>query len=610
MAQQLEGWATVGPASHKRVHKKKTTATTNGATSREAAVRQFLAVYKTRRCLIEEHHDKKLCTNYHDESDMRRDPFEEFYLPENANNQVEIMYHPANFRTVICRRGPQDCPFKKNCSFAHTKGEMRDHQISAGEYELTPVARRSLPSLGSAVSKKLSSNSKMSSTLANSQTSLSGYSSTIQQVPGSCFHTTEVLSLVPHTIPWFMVHYPPFFNMLREKALEQGLSQVTEPGPLKKYGNQEHGILITGPSSDVLLAKFTSLLLMTPPRRFFVLVERAYGTRVVTKLSKLISGAEGQGALLGHLSNSAFLEIDSESIRVCAKNGGLFKGNAIVKLVFEKIDFWVKQSGYDAFLECLVCCEPRNRDEGVTCISGHFFCSAADGSANTTCVATMVKSQIPSLAANHACITCGVCKEVIEMQTLANHLEPQDWKEVNSAVLDAKVKHTEETLAKQFDQRLEDHIQDFMERYESTDARVKMKAELVAKRARNEALNLKCPHCKAVYAEFDGCMALKCAICHGNFCGYCHHPVSTSQGAHEHVRDCNDNESSNGSYFASKDEIKRGQRKYRTKQLRKFLRQHKKEIQNATIIELQKDLADLDIDPAALFEFGNLMPEL
>ena len=75
-----------------------------------------------------------------------------------------------------------------------------------------------------------------------------------------------------------------------------------------------------------------------------------------------------------------------------------------------------------------------------------------------------------------------------------------------------------------------------MQSYGDADSMLKERAKISADRARNEALSLKCPHCSAVYFDFEGCMALVCGTCKGNFCAYCHSDVKTSKGAHDHVR--------------------------------------------------------------------------
>ena len=64
------------------------------------------------------------------------------------------------------------------------------------------------------------------------------------------------------------------------------------------------------------------------------------------------------------------------------------------------------------------------------------------------------------------------------------------------------------------------------------------------------------------------------------------------------------NETERGTYYATPEQLKRAQRRYRIRVLKKFLRQFKQDVQNATVIELTRDLKDLGIDPAALFQVG------
>jgi hypothetical protein len=136
---------------------------------------------------------------------------------------------------------------------------------------------------------------------------------------------------------------------------------------------------------------------------------------------------------------------------------------------------------------------------------------------------------------------------------------------------------------------------------------LRLQAKEEAAKIRNNVLNLiSCPHCKIAYAEFTGCMALRCATCEKDFCGYCHERFQTGRGAHKYVRQCLMNETINGSYYADEEEIRNAQRRYRTRKLKLEIRKHKKDLQNAIIIELKTDLADLQMKPEALFEFGNL----
>ena len=48
-------------------------------------------------------------------------------------------------------------------------------------------------------------------------------------------------------------------------------------------------------------------------------------------------------------------------------------------------------------------------------------------------------------------------------------------------------------------------------------------------------------------------------------------------------------------------------RRYRIRNLMKFLKQHRKDLQNAIVTKLKSDLDDLHIKQKTLFELGNLM---
>jgi hypothetical protein len=50
---------------------------------------------------------------------------------------------------------------------------------------------------------------------------------------------------------------------------------------------------------------------------------------------------------------------------------------------------------------------------------------------------------------------------------------------------------------------------------------------------RENILTLKCPRCGAAFVDFEGCMALNCAVCGVGFCGWC--LADCGRDAHEHV---------------------------------------------------------------------------
>jgi hypothetical protein len=73
-----------------------------------------------------------------------------------------------------------------------------------------------------------------------------------------------------------------------------------------------------------------------------------------------------------------------------------------------------------------------------------------------------------------------------------------------------------------------------------------------------------------------------------------------------HVRECDMNQTPDGSYYASEQQIKDAQRRYRLKTLKQFLRSGEfkgTRLQNAIVLELTTDLSELGIDAGALLHF-------
>ena len=173
--------------------------------------------------------------------------------------------------------------------------------------------------------------------------------------------------------------------------------------------------------------------------------------------------------------------------------------------------------------------------------------------------------------------------------------------------MDAKVTKKADEMNDEFNRRLQAAIAEVLKTYGNAESRLLLEAKNLASEARNTILNLRCPHCKAVYVDFTGCMAIQCERCKGNFCAYCHQKTESSRGAHEHVRQCLMNDTDDGSYYATAEQIHDAQKRYRTREIKRFLKKYKKNLQNAIVIELEKDLMDLEIKREALFELGNLM---
>lgn len=52
------------------------------------------------------------------------------------------------------------------------------------------------------------------------------------------------------------------------------------------------------------------------------------------------------------------------------------------------------------------------------------------------------------------------------------------------------------------------------------------------------ANTISCPHCRAPFLDFSGCLALTCAGCSKDFCGVCCCQHSSTKDKHEAVREC------------------------------------------------------------------------
>ena len=196
--------------------------------------RAFLSSYKATRCFNEDFHDHRFCPHFHNDKDYRRDPYKESYLPDDASNLVEKIYHPISFRTYLCRRG-NVCPFRETCSYAHTYEELRCYEQTEKEYEQLKTVTRELPSLGGAVADKISQESKTHSSVFKSYAPFAkGFNA--HHEPS----TAEFLPVCRGSLQWFMLQHEPFFLFLEEKALKNGLSRISRPEVAPKYGNQMH----------------------------------------------------------------------------------------------------------------------------------------------------------------------------------------------------------------------------------------------------------------------------------------------------------------------------------------------------------------------------------
>ena len=570
-------------------------------------VRSFLSTFKTSPCTNFERHDYRKCNYYHD-NDIRRNPYSSFmYLPDDEDilSTAENVYHPMNYLTRICEDS-SNCPYGRYCAKAHQKSLVRNTAVARQEYNehLTNMTlerkMHSKPSLGTyapALQKGLATTASLT------QLSTGWNMADRDHNLPKC---SEYLFELPlDSKPWFLINSSnEFFSFLREMAMKEVLAQIEIRN--NHWGKGEYGIAVRG-SKDARERAVGELAtyLFDPPSDFFVQQSKSLSSRVVKKLIKKTQ-SEINDMILERFAPHAFVEFSNNEIIICASNQSR-SGDQIIYQVFEKLSFWIKQEGHDKFVDCDCCFDSFNLDEGLACRKGHFYCGGKEG-----CIGAMVKEQLERMQHQDNAISCSICQETIDTRSLAPHLSNETWLALEEARIDSKVKLRVEKLSHEFDKRLDAKIQEFMKEYGSLSGMVKVQAKQLAKQAQDDIMNLKCPHphCRAPYAEFDGCMAIQCGSCKNYFCGYCHQGTATGSGAHDHVRHCLANETNNGSYYATPEQVKVAQRKHRTRELKKFLQPLKKDAQNATVLELEEDLKFHGIEKAALFEFGNLQREI
>ena len=574
-------WEKVGASRSKQRAGRNTNITKNLHYQTESEIRRFLKTYKTKPCeKTDIYHDYRLCEYYHPNvDDQRRDPYRTYYSPDAGTclNSIETMYHPIVFRTGFCQNG-SNCIFGKKCARAHSCEQLRDRLETTDKYneEFQPAPKKS--SLASLID--LSSLS-----LDNSDfTSLAQESWKQRRV------SPKKMSLKIPAHLWFAVHRSnELFYQIQEAVFEECLGTVN-----LEIVNE---LNIRGTDLCGIKARINSLL--DEPSPFFSTRILTFGKRITSCLKEVDKKELSK-------SNDIFIEFMSggKLQMTAVRRKGEAATTAKLRLENEiaKLDFWIKQSKYNAFYLCCCCYEDFNIDQGIICKNGHFYCSEGE------CFATLVKSQILELSSRKDdSLLCPLCSVPFQKRDVASNLSEDVFDQYQKAIVDAKVTKKADEMNVRFNERLQSAIAEVLNKYESAESMLLLEAKNLANQARNTVLNLSCPHCKSAYFDFSGCMAIQCGRCKGHFCAYCHQKFVTGRGAHEHVRQCLMNETDDGNYYANAEQIRDAQKRYRTREIKKFLRAHKKNLQNAIVIELKKDLEDLGIKQEALFELGNLM---
>ncbi|CAE7928257.1 unnamed protein product, partial [Symbiodinium necroappetens] len=525
-------------------------------------VPKFLAEFKTKECPKKERHDWKQCEYFHQAKDRRRNPYTDPYLPEDEWNVtgVEKAYHPVIFRTQLCEslaRGAKICQYGSCCAFAHAPEQLREDPSVQHERYTEQFADQLFPK----VQRKTLQDYVGTAPPSAAPLSIRKVESVVPLLSRPSGQQTQGLLLKPHEV-WLLEKSDKFWKGLYNAAVDK----LCTVEMCEDSGGQSCLEIRGAKAAEVVKTMGTKL--RPVPKDVASIDKREYAERTLQKLEVRIDTGPEHAAQV--------CVVKSMGSRTEAKD------------VLDRIHSWLTYNGFATVVQCQSCCDPFFEKEGMRCPNGHFLCAPRE------------RTEPPS-----SCL-----EDELDRRKLAQKCSPAVWTELHETLVDAQVSKQVQKLQHEFDERLQREVDKLMASYGNEDEQIRRQAATFASKARNEALSLTCPNkeCQQVYVDFEGCMALECGRCRQNFCGYCHKPTATSRGAHEHVRECEANLTENGSYYADERIIREAQRRYRIKRLKQFFQSNKfnQRLRNAVVIELNKDLDDLGIDPAALFDFGNL----
>lgn len=242
--------------------------------------------------------------------------------------------------------------------------------------------------------------------------------------------------------------------------------------------------------------------------------------------------------------------------------------------------------------KCESCLDEFGAEGVVTCGAGtHTFC------VHNGCFYGLFKTQEPNLRTQNFGLQCPIvsCNAPFQLYDLAKTVPHELWAEVFASTIEARNATTRAEFEQHFDERLGAALATSVDHFTQN-------ARLKATEIREKALNLRCPHCKSVYTDFDGCAVLQCEACRGLFCAFCHDAYASweSDEAHAHVLGCvyNEDRKKRG-YYAPADAIPRIQKELRIRSMKTMLHAMEPKMRRAVVIELWVELKDLQIDPVA-----------
>lgn len=215
---------------------------------------------------------------------------------------------------------------------------------------------------------------------------------------------------------------------------------------------------------------------------------------------------------------------DSEEVRRVARRAVERNQNAV-------------DVGGNRYKVCVVCFSAIGRGvDSLRCGDGedaHFLCpDCADGHVVSAAEAPGFDGRVRCPCAPDAAGGCPAAP--YEAAAVARVVSGASFDKLNRAVVAIKEREVAKELEEDMERRLADRLRGVAL---DEQAAVQRAVDHVTERV----LTLRCPHCDAPWAEFDGCCALACGACAQYFCAFCQAACHGDQACHDHVLRCQAN---------------------------------------------------------------------